>query len=221
MILNDDKITSTTTSGIIIDKILVFDGTPQSPGISFFNDPSSGLYRISQGVLGISIGGNRVGQIDVNGIQTSQPYWNIVDQKPNGTSGGTFTSGAWQTRTLNTTIGTNTITGSSLLSNQFILPSGTYRINASAPAYACDRHKIKLRNITDSSDTLIGTSESLNASTFPSNRSFLIGNFTISSQKTFEIQHRCNTTSNTFGFGVESNFGVPEIYTQVELWKIG
>ena len=110
----------------------------------------------------------------VGGIIAQQPYWNIVDQKANGTNAGSFTSGAWRTRDLNTTIGNNTITGSSLSSNQFTLPSGTYRINASSPAYGVN-----------------------------------------------QIQHYGNTTSNTNGFGSASSFSVAEIYTQVELWKLG
>ena len=217
MILNDDKITSSNASGIILDKSLVFDGSPTSPGISFLNEPSSGIYRISNGVLGIAIGGNKVGQIDAFGIQAMQPYWNIVDQKANGTPGGTFNSGSWQTRDLNTTIGSNTITGSSLSSNRFTLPSGTYRIFASAPTYACNLHKARLKNITDNNEPLIGTSEVSNQTYNGATRSFISGIFSIASSKTFEIQHWCQTT---LSFGQAVNSGAVEIYTVVELWKV-
>lgn len=199
------------------------DGTSSNPSLNFINEAGTGLFRESDGNIGISIKGLKIGNITNFGITLNQPYWNIVDQKTPGTPGGTFTQAAWQTRTLNTTIGSNTITGSSLLNNQFTLPSGTYRINVSAPAYTVNRHKAKLRNITDSSDTLIGTSEYNAPSTGTVVTSSLIkGIFTITSSKVFEIQHQCQTTSGaTNGFGVESNFGVVEIYTQVEIWKIG
>jgi hypothetical protein len=145
------------------------------------------------------------------------PYWNIVDQKASGTAAGTFAGGGWRTRDLNTTIGSNTITGSSLSSNQFTLPAGTYRIFASAPTYAVNSHKAKLRNITDSTDTLIGTSERSDQTYNGATRSFVSGTFTIASQKTFELQHRCSSDQN---FGYASSFSVNEIYSTVELWKL-
>jgi hypothetical protein len=144
----------------------------------------------------------------------------VRDEKANGTNGGTFTNGAWQTRTLNTSL-TNQISGASLSSNQITLPSGTYYIHASAPAYSIDRHKLKLRNTTDSSDTLIGTSEQGENAYAGFNRSFVIGRFTIAAQKTFELQHRCTTTISTNGFGLSSTWsGEIEVYTDVQIWKV-
>jgi hypothetical protein len=178
--------------------------------------PSIGSNITVPNATGINVGNTEVFEIGTTGVITQQPYWKIVDQKVVNNAGGTFTSGSWQTRTLNTTIGSNTITGSSLLSNQFTLPSGTYRIFATAPAFGVNRHKGKLRNITDASDTLIGTNGNAGH-----DFSTISGVFTITSSKTFEIQHQCQTSSNTNGFGLESNFGVVEIYTQVELWKLG
>jgi hypothetical protein len=219
MILNDDKITSSTASGISIDKVLAFDGTPQSPGISFFNDPSSGLYRINQGVLGISIGGNRVGQIDINGIQTSQPYWNIVDQKNSGVTGGNSVAAIWTRRNLNTTIGINTIIGSSIASDTITLPPGTYRIFVSSILFGSNT-KIRLRNITDSLTILVGTSVSSTSSQTASNVNNLSGVFIISGIKNLELQYY-STGALTNGLGIATSSGEPEIYTQLELWKVG
>ena len=141
----------------------------------------------------------------------------VRDEKSSGTQGGTFTSGSFQTRTLNTSL-TNEISGASLASNQITLPSGTYFIYASAPAYTVARHKLKLRNITDSSDTLIGSTALMSADALVS--SFVIGRFTIASQKTFELQHRCENTNSTLGFGVSSDFSVVEVYADVQIWKV-
>ena len=142
----------------------------------------------------------------------------VRDEKSSGTNGGTFTSGSFETRTLNTSM-TNEISGASLSSNQIILPSGTYFIFAFAPCVAGD-HKLKLRNITDSSDTLIGTSERANSSTDVFSKSFVIGRFTISAQKTFELQHRTGTTQSTNGFGVPVSFSVVEVYADAQIWKV-
>lgn len=193
--------------------------TPGTPGFSFQDDINTGFFRISSGVVGFASNGVLIATFDSNGIAANitPQYWNIVDSKASGTGGGVFSSGSWRTRDLNTTLGTNSISGSSLASNQFTLPAGTYRIFASAPTYAVNKHKTRLRNITDSVDTLLGTSEHSDQTYNGATRSFIAGIFTISSQKTFEIQHQCQTTQN---FGQASSFGVNEIYTVVELWKL-
>jgi hypothetical protein len=153
----------------------------------------------------------------LGGIFESQLF-HVRDEKANNTAGGTFTSGAFQTRTLNTSV-TNEISGASLASNQITLPSGTYYIYASAPASFCEGHQSKLRNTTDSSDTIIGT-QGYSISSGGSQRSFIVGRFTIASQKVFEIQHRCGTTATPEGFGNNVNFGIIQVYTDVQIWKV-
>jgi hypothetical protein len=145
-------------------------------------------------------------------------YAKLSDTKAANTSGGTFTSGAWQTRTLNTEDHDDSGIVA-LSSNQFTLQAGTYEILATAPAFAVTMHKAKLRNVSDSTDIIIGTSEYSNAG-LPQTRSKICGRFTIAAAKIFEIQHRCASTIATQGFGVESNFSVPEVYTVVEIWKV-
>lgn len=146
-------------------------------------------------------------------------YAKISDAKAAGTSGGTFTSGAWQTRDLNTEDSdANSIV--TLSSNQFTLQAGTYRIRAESRASQVEAHKIKLRNTTDSSDTIIGLSAYVRQPNNVENSSSLCGEFTIAGAKTFEIQHRCTATFATEGFGVATNVGVSEVYTVVEIWKV-
>jgi len=143
----------------------------------------------------------------------------IKDVKSNNTSGGTFTSGAWQTRDLNTLEDPTGIV-TSLSSNQFTLPAGEYDIDIAAPAVQVDHHKAKLRNITDSTDDLIGSNNFCNAGATVMNHSLVKGRIVLTSSKTFEVQHRCSTTFATNGFGGPSNFSVNEIYTQVKITKV-
>ena len=75
----------------------------------------------------------------LSGCLNMNSFLHIQDQKPQGTNGGTFTSGAWRTRDLNTVL-TNTITGASLADNQITLPAGKYYVEASAPAYQTFAH---------------------------------------------------------------------------------
>jgi hypothetical protein len=143
----------------------------------------------------------------------------VRDEKAAGTDGGTFTSGSFQTRTLNTVL-TNEISGASLSSNQIILPAGTYYINAQAPACKVNIHKLKLRNITDSTDALIG----YQMFTWDGDENVcnvgVTGRFTISAQKTFEIQHICSLTKATTGFGRFSNYSLVEVYADAQIWKV-
>ena len=195
---------------------LLPNGSAGIPSISFINDSNTGIYSVSDGAIGFSINGTKIGEINSSGIVITQSYWNIIEQQSsgvNGHNGVTFNSGNWVTRILNTTIGNNNISGSSLSSNQINLSSGAYRIWASIPASINGLHKAVLYNVTDSINTLIGTSES----TTDSSRSLIVGTFTISSSKTFEIRHRSSANGT---FGTASDFGIPEVYSIVELWRL-
>jgi len=151
----------------------------------------------------------------VNGKFESQ-LLHIRDEKSNGTGAGSSSTGSWQTRTLNT-VKTNEIANASLSSNRVSLPSGTYYIMAKANIFDADRHKIKLTNITDSSDELIGSSEYAEDSTNGTTNSYIHGRFTIGGTKVFEIQHRNEVAGS---FGIASSFGVVEVFADVQIWKV-
>jgi hypothetical protein len=145
-------------------------------------------------------------------------YALLRDVKAAGTDGGTFTSGAFRTRDLNTeSFDVGGIV--SISSNQFTLQAGTYYIVARLPAVAVDHHGSKLRNITDGSDTLTGSTGLSSSSGNDINDSMIRGRFTIAGAKAFELQHVCQTTKATVGFGSGFNMGVSEVYTEVEIWK--
>ncbi len=150
---------------------------------------------------------------------SSSEYINIRDEKSSGVAGGTFSSGDWRTRILNT-IADDDTGDVTLVTNQFTLPAGTYQIMASAPAYFVAYHQLRLRNTSDSSTPVIGSSTWVhnNGNYSQVNHSFLSGQFTITSSKTFELQHRCSLTMNTAGMGQPSSF-VTEVYAQVALYK--
>ena len=48
------------------------DGSAESPSFNFINEPTSGIYRISDGLLGISIKGVKAAEINLDGIKGSQ-----------------------------------------------------------------------------------------------------------------------------------------------------
>ena len=137
-------------------------------------------------------------------------YAILVDQKTSGTNGGSFTSGAWRTRDLNTKIADPDIIVS-ISSNQFTLQAGSYLIKAHAPAYKAGRHQIALYDITASSYVQTGSSAYVDNGESVSTDSFLTARFTCSGANVYEIRHQCGTGFNTYGFGVSvlNSFAAP------------
>ncbi|MFA5416897.1 MAG: hypothetical protein WC341_00425 [Bacteroidales bacterium] len=158
-------------------------------------------------------------EIATSGSAVAREYVLIQDQKTQNTSGGTFTSGDWRTRTLNTEV-SDTANLAALSSNQITLAAGTYEYRITTPGYACDRHQARLYNVTDASVIGVGSSAFGLAASLIATRSEIVGKFTIAAGKALEVQHRCQTTSTTYGFGVEANL-TTEVYTIAEFWKVG
>lgn len=142
----------------------------------------------------------------------------LKDVKPSGTAGGTFTAGAWQTRTLNTVEGDSSFV--SLSGNQFTLGPGKYEIEASVPAFRTSRHKARIYNVTNSNSELIGSS-AFTTSLYEINTNSEVGGvITLSTTNTFKVEHYGEQSFTNNGFGVQSSFGVPEVYTQVKITKL-
>ena len=146
-------------------------------------------------------------------------YAIIADQKATNATGGSSSTGSFNTRDLNTELADpDGIV--SISSNQFTLQAGSYLIKASAPAFKAQRHQIILQNITDSSVSIVGSCEYNDNSAQVQTRRFLTGRVTISAAKVFEIRHRIDNAESTFGLGVECNFDtLASIYTIVEIFK--
>lgn len=156
-----------------------------------------------------------------NLIPAALAYILITDTKSANTAGGTFTSGSFATRTLNTE---DSDAGgyATLSSNQVSLSAGTYRVRISAPAFAVDQHQAVLYNVTSAANQLIGApsySFQSGGSGVTVTNSVIVGRFTIAVTTVFEVRHRCATTKATNGLGVQANFGVNEIYTTFEAWR--
>jgi hypothetical protein len=146
-------------------------------------------------------------------------YAIIADQKASGTPGGTITSGAWRTRDLNTEVadpdGIVSISG-----NQFTLGAGSYLIRWNAPGNDLNAHQTRLYNATDAQEIALGDCLycEQSASTV-TNVSSGAGRVTITSSKTFEIQHRSSySQGSTAALGFACGFGI-EQYTTVEIFK--
>ena len=142
----------------------------------------------------------------------------IKDIKPQATSGGTFTTGDWRTRNLNTIENDINSIILELNANQFRIKRGVFHCFAMCPAHTVYRHQARLYNVTQAAIAILGTPE-YSAST--QSQSIIDGQFTVTDENDFyEIQHVCEVTAISQGFGVEGNF-TTEIYTQARFSVIG
>ena len=150
---------------------------------------------------------------------SSASYAKLAEVQPTGVNGGTATSGSWVHRTLNTEVydpdGIVSLSGS-----QFTLGAGTYIVSWSATHQAVDRGQSRLWNVTDSTDVYYGASHYANSGAGVEGASTGSYRFTITSSKTYRIEHQVQTTKAANGWGVYSNYG-PNEFTIVEIVKIG
>ncbi len=144
-------------------------------------------------------GSGKVLTSDANGLASwqgaaSRDIVQLTYDLPSGTDGGTTVAGAWTTRALNTELADlNNI--ATLASNQFTLPAGTYIIQFdqifTSHVNVQMQFRSRIRNVTDGATVALGLTSRLH---IQSGESGNINNpgtgvFTITSPKTFEIQH--------------------------------
>lgn len=172
-------------------------------------------------ITGISVGGlpDSIVDADMLGTKSFVSYAVLAEQQTAGQEGGTFTSGAWRTRSLNTEVlDPDGIV--SISSNAFTLQAGSYLIEWMAMAFEVNRHKTKLRDTTNSTDIGIGTSKyAQSGSNNSPNDSTGAARVTITSATTYELQHQAESTASGNGFGVEAGFSTVETYALVKIYK--
>jgi hypothetical protein len=143
------------------------------------------------------------------------------ETQASGTEGGTpGAAGSFHKRTLNTTV-VNTISGCSIASSVITLPAGTYQVSATSPHYLSSIVQIRLRNTTDSTDTVYGSNGFVSGSSAAQANVPMIGYFTIAASKNFELQYRNGTATALNGLGVSNTFGTSEVYAIIRIEKVG
>jgi hypothetical protein len=150
----------------------------------------------------------------------------IEDQQASGVGAGACVAATQNIRALNTKVVDN-IVGASLGTNQITLPAGTYFVMFDAPAHSSTTaiaHKLRLRNITDASNAVVGTSDYVDGDTSfqntGDNRAFGTGLFTIAGAKVFELQHY-TSGADANGLGLAVSSGDIEVYARIAIYKVG
>lgn len=155
------------------------------------------------------------------GRQSKQKIAILEDRKTTGTNGGTFTSGAWRTRDLNTEVidDDNLV---SISSNQFTLVPGKYKIHIASVIGLVNTVKPRLYNVTDSAVVNEGINAYHNAAV--NGNTIVSCDFyvNIAASKAFELQMQCQTTGATTGFGSATVAWSPahETYTQIVIEQL-
>tara|TARA_R100000234_G_scaffold100365_1_gene69203 strand:+ start:82 stop:735 length:654 start_codon:yes stop_codon:yes gene_type:complete len=181
---------------------------PAISAASLTNVPAANITGTLPAISGANLTGISAG--------LNASYAELQDVKGSATQGGSFTSGAWRTRDLNTEKeDTDNIV--TLSSNQFTLGAGNYHISAHACVVGVNNHAIRLYSITNNGIVLMGFSHK-NQEDNVSEYARLEGRIILGDNMVFEIQHRCSTTVTTHGFGAYGGFG-DNIYTTVQIYK--
>lgn len=141
------------------------------------------------------------------------------ETQASGTNGGTFTSGSWAKRTLNTTV-VNNIAGCSLSSSVITLTAGTYQVQAYSQGFKVDLHQARLQNTTASITLATGTNAYAASANDVSNTSIIDTIFTLTGSTTIELQSRCSTTCSTNGLGPANTFG-DQVFRSTTIRRMG
>ena len=153
----------------------------------------------------------------------ASPYVFVADAKANDSGGGgTFTSGAWRTRTINTEL-IDTDSLSSISSNQITLAAGTWVFQIRCPAHGVSAHRARLWNISDGAEVIrSGIYVAALSTPVGGSVAVIVGRMVLAASKTFEVQHECEVTAATSGFGADAqdlaDVGT-EYYTIAEFFR--
>ena len=142
----------------------------------------------------------------------------VYDKKDTNTNGGTFTSGAWRQRDLNTIRYSDGVINSNeafvtLNSNEFSLVSGKYVIEWECPAMKLDGHVSRLVSYDSSGGTVTGSWYGMNAYSqddgwYRQNTSPGVAFTSLTSTGYFKLFHVTNNgQSGNYGMGYSIQMG--------------
>ncbi len=176
----------------------------------------------------VTVNDGAAGTNGTNGADASIKVATLKDENTSATGGGTFTTNAWQTRTLNTEVDPDSIVTLDTSTNQFTLEAGSYHITWSCPAYRVNTHQAKLKNITDTINYYGEMAYAYNNNAAGQTVSAGSAVLTITGSKVFEIQHQSESTRDNSGFGIgvltsfdaETGDSLKNVYSQVTITKL-
>lgn len=156
----------------------------------------------------------RVGDKGEVGVTPVVPYLKVSDRRAQGTAPQALSSSGSK-RALNS-IDITSISGASLSNDVITLPAGTYEFKARAPATNCGANRITLRNSTAGQTTIVQGANSNSGTGAASIDAVCNGRFTVAVTTGIDVFHYA-AVGNAGGSPLSTG---PEIYTEIELWKL-
>lgn len=154
-----------------------------------------------------------------NYITPATQTCNLRDEKSAGTAGGTSSSAAFATRTLNTTQGDCSFI--SLSSNEFTISQGKYELNAVIPFNQTTQASTRLYNVTDGVIVDYGMTCYSDPSATVATTSTIDLVLNPSKTTTYRIEYIVNTSRAGDGLGrADFALGGKEVYTTVKITKV-
>jgi hypothetical protein len=186
----------------------------------------------ASGSIGVGAAANfgTAGQVLTSGGNAAAPTWStnagpsyalIEERQPAGTDAGDSIAGT-QTRQLNTVVSDPTGIVLNLAAGVVTLAAGTYRVSGWAQAYRATRHKTRLYDATNATLLAPGSNGYQPVAQTSTTESRFAGQFTLAAQADIRLDHYTSTAYLTNGLGafVNEPDGDPELYAQLEIWKI-
>ncbi|MER8567539.1 hypothetical protein NKH85_16275 [Mesorhizobium sp. M0924] len=170
--------------------------------------------RLPKGAAGKTLRMNSGATAPEWGGSNGPPDAVLEDQKASGVDGGTFTSGAWRQRDLNTEV--RDPSGLLSISANTFVPTVDGWVEWSAVAYDVGTNQTRLFNVTDGAAVGYGTSQYTSGA---SSSISSVGGVAVLAGKTYRIEHRSIGSKSTTGFGNSAGVGGTEVYTRVLFWR--
>lgn len=143
----------------------------------------------------------------------------ISHEETSGTNGGASSATTWNTRDMNTEVDSDTLV--TLASSQFTITSaGTYLLEGWAVGHQVNSHRLRIRNISDTTTEAEGVNVIASATDGSNCTANIHAVVTIAGSKTFELQHYTQA-ADTFGLGVAMTLGTNEVFASLRIMKIG
>ncbi|RCJ34597.1 hypothetical protein A6769_21965 [Nostoc punctiforme NIES-2108] len=145
----------------------------------------------------------------------------LLDSKSANASGGIASFQSWSNRDINTI--SNDDTNSVILSaNTFVLPAGSYIVDAASNFYIVNAVKMRLKNLTDGNILLSGITAYFNKNSTAYGNAGITGKFVIGENKSLALEYYVDSpTSSVYNLGAPVGDGSAEIYTSIDLRKVG
>lgn len=143
-------------------------------------------------------------------------YALLLESRPSGTNAGTFASGVWNVRQINTIVENDTDIVQSLAAGRFKLKSGEYWVSISAPAIGIGSHRIRLQNVDTDTTEMLGTTDLTQGH---QQRCTIRGMLRAINPTRYEVQHRAVNPDFGGAMGAAATLA-EEVYTIAEFIRL-